>query len=418
MHGSGGNRAPGLARRSIPRAAAPGSSSGRARKLEGTRMMNGKAVIPLVAGLCIGGFALKMVFDTVKKAKGAQTQMAQVFAAKVDIPLGTKIDETMVMPIAFPAKSVPQGAFTTKDRLLGRVPKTTAVAGLPILDVMLHPEGAPPGLWVKKGFRAIAVKIDDSSGVDNHLFPGAFVDVVGYFNVRRGGKQETVARTIVENVEVAAVGQRLSLSDETGGDAKKKPQPARAVTLFVKPEQVPIMHLAEQRGKIKLSMRNSEEMRGEEGDNKPKLAISEGAVTGQQDEEPADKKDAGPGLSSLFANLFQPKGKLDPAKAAQAIEETPKPPVIVQAGWVTKVYHGDKMEEVLWKSPHSRDRFIPPLVEKNARAPQKSSAAGVQPPKNSNDEKINPPGDSEGTEASGEAGVESSAVPEPEESPG
>lgn len=356
------------------------SNAPRRRRAEGTRMMNGKAVIPLVAGLCVGGFALKMVFDTVKKAKGAQTPMSQLVAARHDIPLGTAIDETMLQPMAFPAKSVPEGAFVKKEDLIGRVPKMNAAGGLPVLESMLHPKGAPAGLVVKPGFRAAAVRIDESSGVDNHLWPGCFVDVVGYFNIRKNGKQETVARTIIENVEVAAVGQRLS-TVTTEEDGKRKERPARAVTLLVKPEQVPVIHLAEQRGKIKLSMRSTDDNLGD-GDEDNNYVANDSLITGE--EEQPENPGAGQ-FAGLFGRLFaQNKQEPQPEPNPQPqVLPQPEPQVAaIKPAHITLVYNGEDMEEFLWKSLHSRERILPEAAQKS---PPKTSGAPIQNRPNSND---------------------------------
>ncbi|MDX2200539.1 MAG: Flp pilus assembly protein CpaB [Phycisphaerae bacterium] len=368
-----------------PRMVTPSVRAGQ-RNPEGTRMMNGKAVIPLVAGLCIGGFALKMVFDTVKKAKGASTNMTQVYAAAQDIALGTRISAEMVKPLAFPTAAVPPGAFTKKEKLIGRVARTFTVAGLPIVDGMLHPEGAPSGLVVKEGFRAVAVKIDDSSGVDNHLWPGCFVDVVGYFNIRQNGKQQTIARTIIENVEVAAVGQRISLVEATTpGEKPKKQAPARAVTLFVKPSDVPTLHLAEQRGKLKLSMRNSMD------DGKPseegQLAVNESKVTGVKTEEPEKPKTDTPNpMSGFLAGLFSKNDQ----KADEPVKPVVQEPVAelppAKPGFTTVVYRGASVEEVQWKDRHSRERFNPqPAAPAGPAAPAPPAADSHTPQKNKSD---------------------------------
>ncbi|MCH7870100.1 MAG: Flp pilus assembly protein CpaB, partial [Planctomycetes bacterium] len=142
--------------------------------------MNAKSMIPLVVGLAIGGYALKLVVDTVKNAKGAEPDTVQVWAAREDIPRGSSIDESMILAVEFPTAAVPEGAFTAKEELIGRVPRITSPAQLPILESMLLAPGAKAGLWVRPGFRAVSIKIDESSGVSNLLQPGSWVDVVGY----------------------------------------------------------------------------------------------------------------------------------------------------------------------------------------------------------------------------------------------
>jgi Flp pilus assembly protein CpaB len=228
----------------------------------------------------------------------------------------------------FPQELAPQGAVSDKEKIVGRVPHTGVPAGVPILDNMLLPPGVKAGIHVPPGFRAVAVKIDEGSGVDNHMQPGCRVDVVGYFTIKQSGKTETVARTIIENVEVAAVGQRLSPdapSKSEGKDGKssssgKPEKPARAATLLVKPEQVPTLLLAEQKGEIKLSMRGLEDTSLAGRDDK----THEKDVTGEGDAEQkaaAEQKKQ----TDLLANFMDGFKKKEKAEAK--LEETAAPAV-------------------------------------------------------------------------------------------
>ena len=319
--------------------------------------MNGKAVIPLVAGLCIGGFALKMGFDTLQRAKGAQqVQTTPIWTAERDIPRGTRITEDLLKATNFPTKFVPQGAITDKAKLLNRVTRIDSPGGLPILDSLLAPEGTMPGLTVPAGFRAVAVKIDESSGVDNHLLPGARVDVIGYFTDNRSGRQVTIARTLIENVQVGAIGARISaVSDEKDDGSKKATKsdmkPARAVVLFVKPEDVPGLHLAEQRGKLKLSLRNDEDQAGAYASK----VTQDRDVLGS--EFAPDNKDKAPqkSIQEQFAALWAAKTKEEGSKkpAAAQVAAAPLPPV----GWPVVVHLGAKQKIVRFKDEFSRDQL-------------------------------------------------------------
>ncbi len=351
--------------------------------------MNGKALIPLIAGLCVGGFALKIGYDTIKSAKGAPTVYVKVWAAKEDITRGTEISEPMLTTITYPQKSVPEGAILEKDKdkILGRVPKVDAPGSLPVLEAMLLAPGAKPGIHVKPGFRAIAVKIDESSGVDYHIQPGCRVDVVGYFTVNRAGKQEMISRTVLENAEVAAVGQRLVASNGDEKDAKgNAPKQARAVTLFVKPEYVTALHLAEQRGKIKLSMRGDEDGGSGSGRAVSDSEVIEGKKRGETSDDDDDKtaekpeKPAGPGLMEMFAKAFAKKEAKDAAAAAPAPIVTAPPPPPAEPTWDILVKLGDRYEVLKFKNRTSRER-VDDLAKGGRDAGQDSfgGATGGQP---------------------------------------
>jgi pilus assembly protein CpaB len=309
--------------------------------------MNRSALIPLIAGLGIGGLALKLGFDFVKRAKGAQGANTQVWVAHQDIPRWVAIDETMLKGAVFPANAVPPGAFAEQEKLVGRVLRMAAPGGLPILESMLLPPGAKPGLVVPEGYRAVGVKIDEGSGVDYHLQPGCRVDVIGYFSVRGGGVTRTIARIILENVEVGAVGPQLSAvsptaEEQSGKKDSHRQKKVRAVTLFVKPNEVPQLHMAEQRGKIKLAMRNADDA-GSSGEA-PWLTAEE--FLG--DDQPAEPDDDGPvGLASdLISKLAHSQAPPPPPPQAPA-----KPAL----AWVMRIWNGNQMHKLGWHGLDSID---------------------------------------------------------------
>ena len=325
--------------------------------------MNGKALIPLVAGLTIGGFALWMGVNALKSARGAQkpVENVKVWAAKSPIPHGAKITEDMIKPMAFPPKLIPPGAFQTKDDLIGRVPRIDAPAGLPVLEDMLLPPGAPDGLHVPAGYRAVAVKIDEGSGVDYHLEPGCFVDVVGSFSMRRGGRQETLARTVVENVQVGAVGQRVSRVHSEDEDGKSPGRSIRAVTLFVKPDDVPKLLLAEQKGRIKLSLRNDRDGSGRASNE----AVRASELLGQKPEE--TKQEPQP---SFFDRLTAMWAK------AQSSTDVPMPVMQVDESWEVIVCRGETRDSVRFKNADSSERVVEEDSNKTNKGPRPS-----RPPK-------------------------------------
>ena len=320
--------------------------------------MNAKAIIPLVVGLGIAGLAAKLGFDYINKAKGATVQTVKLWAPVQDIPRGVAIAESMLKPIAFPKSIVPKSALRDPKKIVGRVPHTNVPAGVPILDSELLPPGQRPGLQVPPGFRAVAVKIDESSGVDNHLEPGCRVDVVGVFTVRRNNRAETLAKTLIENVEVAAVGQRIApptpspAEEKQGKKSKKRERPPRAVTLYVRPQQVPVLHLAEQKGKIKLAMRGLTD--AEQTDEIAQ--IDEDTLLGDGKKNEDQQQQAGPSLAERVSGFFGGLLKHDTPPAPPPAPE-PEPEPVVQAPpqpkWVMVVCNGDDRQMFGWMEMNS-----------------------------------------------------------------
>jgi pilus assembly protein CpaB len=311
--------------------------------------MNTKALIPLAAGLGIGGFALWMGINTLQSARAAPQPVATVdiWAAKGDIPRGTRITEEMIDLLRFPTELVPEGAFPDGDAPVGRVARLESPGGLPILESMLLEPGAPAGLFVKPGFRGVAVQIDAGSGVDYHLEPGCFVDVVGSFTVRREGRHETLAKTILENVEVAAVGARVSPVRSSDEEGRVSSRVVRAVTLFVKPNDVPKLLLAEQKGRIKLSRRSD--------DDTGRLAkaddITDVQLTGQVEKKNEDHESAGSLLDRLRGMFADPAPELEPIPPLAVAVPAPR----VATAWEVAIIRGQNKETVRFKNRNSRE---------------------------------------------------------------
>jgi Flp pilus assembly protein CpaB len=222
---------------------------------------------------------------------------------------------------------------------------------------MLLPPGSPAGVHVPPGLRAVAVKVDEGSGVDFHLEPGSRVDVIGYFQTQEGNKRETIARTLIEDVEVAAVGARISAVSAEGESKSSANRPARAVTLLVKPDNVPILHLAEQRGKVKLSMRSAD-------DTQPigqTRTVSDAQLLGEPEpvaqEKPKEEREPAMGwLNSLFARPASATTQPDAPAVAEPARPEPAPQPPGEPPWVVQVYRGNQVETIQFQNRNSRER--------------------------------------------------------------
>lgn len=224
--------------------------------------MKTKAIIPLVLGLCVGLVAVKYLVDTLQNARGSPTdiQTTLVVRAKLDIGSLETITAEMVELIetADSALTPAHERFDKLEDVTGRVTAKAIPSHSPVLQSMLAPEGTMPGMKgkIKPGFRAVSVKISETSGVAYHIKPGDWVDVIVVMDVDTGGRKrrkETIAEVILQHVEVVAIGHQT-----TGGqpsETGKTVKPAKSATLLVAEEEAPKLHLAATRGKITLTLR-------------------------------------------------------------------------------------------------------------------------------------------------------------------
>ena len=194
--------------------------------------MSGKAIIPLAIGLIVGIFAVSRGLNYIQSVKGSATSVETVpiVTAKAEILQGVSISENLVAIKQVPKGLAPTRRFGDTQEVLDRVTCMMVPKDMPILPTMLSPKGTLPGLGAKipDGMRAVAVKVDEWSGVGGWLKPGVHVDVAAVLSVKDGGKSKTISKIILQNIEVAAVGSMMGRDPQDTG-AKV----SRSVTLIV-----------------------------------------------------------------------------------------------------------------------------------------------------------------------------------------
>ncbi len=214
--------------------------------------MNMRAVIPLVIGLGLGIFAIKIFMNVLQKAKGASNvETVEVVKAKFEIPATSEITAEMVETTTVPLSLAPRGCITDKQKVIRRVANQSIPEGVTIFSTMLAPEGTPPGMIsrIPEGYRAVAVKVDEIVGVGGWVKPGSCVDVAVVMDVKTNNNRGTVSKVVLQNVQVLAIGQKIQTKGDAGASI------ARSVTLMIRPDDVPKLHLAASKGKLRLALR-------------------------------------------------------------------------------------------------------------------------------------------------------------------
>lgn len=266
--------------------------------------MKPKTIIPLVIGLGVGFFAIKMGLDLVQRAKGAQGLETVVCVSAKQIEVATRITESMISTARVPVALVPSNSFTDVKNLVGRVTSMTVAPGVPITNGMLAPPGSEPGLRaiIPQGHRAVSVSVTEESSVAGFITPGSRVDVSTV------SERDGVSKLILTNVEIGAVGQSLS---EVGSDGKST-RITKSVTLFLQPHEVQILnsHTAGRSQKVRLALRGNNEESGE----------------------------------SFWTKLFQTslENQLMPSAPAESVAQAPTNKYVVE------VLHGDELERLVF----------------------------------------------------------------------
>jgi len=103
-----------------------------------------------------------------------------VVVATADIPLSTKIRADQVTTVTIDLTAIPPDAFIDTSQVVGKIARQRVAPGAQITSATLTggTTGTIANLTVPAGQRAIAVQVDQVTGVGTIIKPGDYVDVV------------------------------------------------------------------------------------------------------------------------------------------------------------------------------------------------------------------------------------------------
>jgi pilus assembly protein CpaB len=250
--------------------------------------MDVKKIVLLVGALLIAAVTAIMAKNMFSGASAPQAQASatvpagpEVLVATRTLPVGTIIDAE-----AFHYQPWPQGlvqpAYYTRGEagadpqtLIGTVVRNEISAGQPLTQGAIVRPGERGFLAAAlgPGMRAVTVGVSATSGVAGFVFPGDRVDLVLTQEVTGGGDGPPLraSETIVRNIRVLAVDQRLNARDEAGNQVA---QTVATVTFEATPKIAEKIAVAQTIGQLSLSLRSL-------ADNNAELerAIAAGEVT-------------------------------------------------------------------------------------------------------------------------------------------
>jgi len=205
----------------------------------------GLAVALGLAAAVVGYFGLSSLAASAKRATMGET--TDVVVAANDITYGVKLEKTMLRTVKYPKESVPVGAFSTVDSVVGQTTKVFMTTKEPVTAIKLSSLGGGLSMLVREGMRAASVEVNQVSGVSGFILPGDRVDMLVTVD-RVTNPEDAFTQTVLQNAEVLAAGQKTTTQDN-------KPITVQAVTLLVNPQQAEVMAHAQRQGSITLVLR-------------------------------------------------------------------------------------------------------------------------------------------------------------------
>lgn len=241
---------------------------------------------PVLLAAVFGAISALLIVIYLQNAKGSDEKGKQlatvpvVFALRT-IPERTQITDGMVEVRQIPVDAQHKLALADKESVVGQISRVRIEQGEQVLSAKLTNQAREVGFSaaVPEGKRAVAIGVTEVIASGGHVTPGDWVDVIGVFKVsvavdqdakplpggkpsagEKGNDQGTLdtmqSMTVLQHVQVLAVAQNENQDLQAGGSkGTPKSAEARSVTLAVTPEQAQKLFLAEEVGRLRLSLR-------------------------------------------------------------------------------------------------------------------------------------------------------------------
>lgn len=197
-------------------------------------------------------------------AGGAQ----QVVVAKTAIKQRTEITADMLEVKSIPTNAVVGGGFATVAEVVGKTARLPIEPNQQVvLRSVVDTTGPADALAqvIPNGRRGYAITASQVTTAGGLILAGDYVDI---YWICCGGATAILAKTVVQNVQVAAIAQNLinagpvASGDATGVDedpvsaeAETQTPEAVTITLLVTPDQGHLLLLAEQAGTLRAALR-------------------------------------------------------------------------------------------------------------------------------------------------------------------
>lgn len=196
-------------------------------------------------------------------SSGPETKPVVVASGDIGALSQPKVEQLRV--VDWPSAALPKGTFTRTEDVIktGKININALTEGEPVLESRLSTPDKGLGMsqMVEPNKRAFVVQIDDTVATAEIMHPGAMVDVVATLVDPK--THETVTKTVVQNVQVVAVGDSIEMERSEQTD-KSNPESHseriarhRVVTVMVNLAEVEMMTFASRYGDIDLALRNN-----------------------------------------------------------------------------------------------------------------------------------------------------------------
>lgn len=296
----------------------------------------------------------------------------EIYVAMTDIPVGSPITPQLVKLEKWPKERVPTGAVTDIKDIEGKMPKTPLFSGEPIMVAKLSDSLGGTGERIPKGYRVMSVKVSTDTGVSGLILPGDRVDILVFLK-RNGEIQSTGTRTILKDVCIFAVDGKINRETDTDGNVEN----VKTVSVLVKPDQVEKLMLADQLGRLSLSLRRADDDMEDETGGAAVSALNESEQSERlgQPQTPANPTNETAPDGGLLSFINKIRNNATPPVDSMAEATTDRPPAFTM-----QIHTPDGVEVVNWDDKKALPRGVTPADTGNAMPAEATTGTGATTP--------------------------------------
>jgi pilus assembly protein CpaB len=209
----------------------------------------------LIVGLLLGlatAFILYTYLNTLQDPIAAAVPHSDVVIAKNTIPAHTRISADMLEVRSYPVDMIHPEAGRDISLFVGGIARSEIVRGEQILSSRIYTEerSATLSYRIPENMRAVAIPVNEVTGVAGYITPGDTVDVLLTIENEKINDGAVTTFTLLQKVSVMAIGE---LPREVEDDESRL---VSTVTLMVTPEQAEVLAFSYQSGSFHLVLRS------------------------------------------------------------------------------------------------------------------------------------------------------------------
>lgn len=211
-----------------------------------------------------------------QEAAGSQEvsqELVMLYAPAAELDAGTRLSAENLRLVPWPRTNVPEGAMRRLEDLDGMFVKTGLPGGLPIVRSGISSSAPSGGIaeFLRAGYRASTIRVDETTGVEAWAQPGSHVDVlVTYYDKGEGEEKSQIE---IENAVVLSY-NRSTKNDPVSAQLPKIGGNANVTLATPVPDAVRL-GLIQSMGKISLLLRSVDDIR-----SSGKPSVSGGEIRG------------------------------------------------------------------------------------------------------------------------------------------